>query len=426
MTAAAKPASVPYFTKHDPRFPVRYHEFTERPLSDSCWSVQTGPDGRIYIACCVEHTGGQTVTVVRYDAAGDRLEYLFDMDEVTGDLRDSGRATQCKIHYSFAPDAERGLLYAATHLSGPPKGEHGYNPWAAWHDPVRAFRGAYLSVYDTRRERIADTALMIPKEGCRCLCFDPRRRRLYALTYPRDHFVWWDLQRRELHDLGRIGSVNSQCIFSDARGRMYTTSDQGRFVRYDPEKERLEDLPLTIACGPFQSPWHGVIYDAAADPSDGAVYLVPWKDHPHLTRYWPEDGPFGRLENLGPLTCERLPHFPVSVNADHVGGLVFGRDGFLYYVKSSFRWKDPHANRVDYAGAVAVLCRFDPLAKTHEELCTLALGAGEHRYISRGACDADGHFIFGKIMARPAGVYRVENRDTKIVRANPTCLRLWG
>ena len=99
-----------------------YREFSGRPLSDSCWSVQTGPDGRVYIACCTEHTGGETGTVVRWDEDSGSLEYLFDLDEVTGDLRDSGRATQCKIHYSFIPDRERGLLHAATHLSGPPGG----------------------------------------------------------------------------------------------------------------------------------------------------------------------------------------------------------------------------------------------------------------------------------------------------------------
>ena len=77
-------------------FSFKYYQFDERLLSDSCWSIQTGPDGRIYIACCVEHTGGQTVTVVRYNATEDKLDYLFDMDEVTGDLRDSGRATSVK------------------------------------------------------------------------------------------------------------------------------------------------------------------------------------------------------------------------------------------------------------------------------------------------------------------------------------------
>jgi len=147
----------------------RYLEFSQRPLSDACWSVQTGPDGRVYIASCTEHTGGESATVVRYNEATDALEYLFDLDEVTGDLRDSGRATQCKIHYSFVPDVATEQIHAATHLSGPPIGEKHYNPWASWNDPRRAFRGAYLVSYDNRSEGVTESRLMIPKEGCRCL-----------------------------------------------------------------------------------------------------------------------------------------------------------------------------------------------------------------------------------------------------------------
>ncbi len=204
-----------------------YHEFSERPLSDSCWSTSTGPDGRIYIACCVEHTGGGTATIVRPSPDG-TPEYLFDMDEVTGDRRDSGRATQCKVHYSFVPDPEQNLLWCATHLSGPPIGEKRYNPWASWHDPVRAFRGASLVAWDVKRDRVAHSALIIPKEGCRCLAFNAQRRVMYVLTYPRDHLVRYDLARGELTDLGRLGSVNEQCLFLDRRGRVHTVADRGR------------------------------------------------------------------------------------------------------------------------------------------------------------------------------------------------------
>lgn len=86
---------------------VTYHGFAERPLSDPCSSTSTGPDGRVCIACCIGHTGGGTA------------EYLFGLDKVTGDLRDSECATQCKIHNSFVPDPERNFMRCAVHLSGP-------------------------------------------------------------------------------------------------------------------------------------------------------------------------------------------------------------------------------------------------------------------------------------------------------------------
>jgi len=412
-----------------PSFRPSYHEFSERPLSDSCWSIQTGPDGRVYVACCVEHTGGQTVTVVRYNEETDSPEYLFDMDEVTGDRRDSGRATQCKIHYSFVPDPENDILYAATHLSGPPKGETSYNPWADWHDPVRAFRGSYLAAYDTRRDCVRDAVLMIPREGCRCLCIDVDRQRLYAVTYPRDHFVIYDLRRRELIDKGRLGSVNSQCLFIDRRGRVHTVIDTGQMIRYDPESDRLSALPLFYGHEPCQTPWHGVIYDAVADPAEQAVYFVPWKSRPHLMRFWPEDGPDGRLEDLGTITQASDPYAPISVNLNHVGGLVFGNDGFLYFVKGA--WQAPPGKRVTRSDLPiddtrAVLSRIDPVSLVQEDLCTLALGAGMHHYVSRAARDPDGNFYFGKIHAKPAGFYRVQVDSDKAVRPNRDWLRYWG
>jgi len=101
-------------------YQASWYPFKEHPDSDSCWSLSVGPDGRIYAASCCERMPGQTVKVVRYDEKTDFLEYLFDMDKMVDDPRDSGRATHCKIHYSFAPSLSDGVLYMATHLSGPP------------------------------------------------------------------------------------------------------------------------------------------------------------------------------------------------------------------------------------------------------------------------------------------------------------------
>jgi hypothetical protein len=308
-------------------YDARFYEFTERPYADSCWSLSAGPDGRIYAASCIEHHGGESVTVVRYDEENDRLEYLFDVDEVTGDLRDSGRATQCKIHYSFAPSPATGLMYCATHLSGAPKGEKSYCAWGAWHDPRRAFRGSMLVAWDTVKDEVAWWQLMIPQEGCRCLALDEERGLLYAVTYPRDHFVVFDLRTRALTDIGRVSSVNTQCIFLDAKKRAYLTDDEGRLVRFDPDRMRLETLPHRFPHGPHQTGWHGVLYDAIADEKRGSIYLVPWMPRPRLACYWPDEGQAGRLEDLGELTQPIDLSVAVSMSLDHVGGLVFGHVG---------------------------------------------------------------------------------------------------
>ena len=189
-------------------FKAHWHQFTSHPNSDSCWSLSAGPDGRIYAAACSEHLPGERVILVRYDDERDSLEYLLEMDKAVDDPRESGRATQCKIHYSFAPSPSEGILYMATHLSGPPIDQPIYSPWLSWHDSGRCFRGSALLAFDTKKDEVLWWDTLFPKEGCRCLYLDEEQGLLYALSYPRDHLFVYDLEKRRARDLGRIGSVN--------------------------------------------------------------------------------------------------------------------------------------------------------------------------------------------------------------------------
>ena len=284
-------------------YPVTWYPFAEHPEADSFWSLSAGPDGRIYVASCAESAPGGIVKLARYDRSTDALAYLFDLDKAVDDPRDSGRATQCKIHYSFAPSLADGILYMATHLSGPPIDQPAYSPWSSWHDPERCFRGSALLALDTRTDSVLWWDTLIPKEGCRCLLLDPERGLLYALGYPRDHMIRYDIARREPSDLGRIGSINSQVLFSDCRHRVWTTDDYGHLVRYDPAKGRIERSPYALPHNPqYQTGWHSVLYDAVAAPGGEWVYAVTWNGSPYMMRIAPDEGEWGRVESLGPVT----------------------------------------------------------------------------------------------------------------------------
>lgn len=404
-----------------------YYPFKEHPKSDSCWSLSVGPDGRIYIAACCEGEPGGIVKVVRYNEKTDSLDYLFDADKAANDPFDSGRATQCKIHYSFAPSMHDGIMYMATHLSGPPIDLKGYSPWYFWHDPKRCFTGAALMAFDTQTDEIRWHDTLIPKEGCRCLLHDEERGLLYALSYPRDHFFIYDLKTRQRRDVGRIGSVNAQVLFLDKKHRVWTTSDYGRLVRYDPDKDRLEWSPYVLPHNPnFQTGWHSVFYDAIQAPDGDSIFAGTWIAQPYLMRIWPNEGEWGRMEDLGPATQDRDPTLSKDTFVDHCGGLTIGGDNQVYYVAS--RWRDPVYNPMPGSEQEmqGVVWRINPETNQREEVTVLKSPEKFSQYVSRGAVDRNGDLFFGHVGSRPSGMFRIA---MPAHRKRPNAhlpIRMWG
>ena len=408
-------------------YKVKWYQFTEHPDSDSCWSLSVGPDGRIYAASCCEKTPGGFVKVVRYNEETDALDYLFDVDEAVDDPRDSGRATQCKIHYSFVPSLSDGILYMATHLSGPPLDQPAYSPWRSWHNEERCFRGSALLALDVKTDEILWWDTLIPKEGCRCLLHDEERGLLYALSYPRDHFYIYDIKKRQRRDVGRIGSVNAQALFIDSKHRIWTTSDYGRLIRYDPEKDRLETSPYILPHNPeFQTGWHSVFYDAVASPDGSCIYAVTWIAHPRLMRIWPEEGEWGRVEDLGPVTQDSDPTIPYDTERDHCGGLTFAADGQLYYVTS--RWKDPVYGRMseEHKEQEGVVWRMDPETLERTEVALLERPDAFAQYVSRAAVDHNGDLFFGHVGPNPVGLFKVEMPKERKKENAHLPIRMWG
>ncbi|MBN1348441.1 hypothetical protein JXJ21_03465 [candidate division KSB1 bacterium] len=416
---------------------TRFFPFDQVPISDSCWSLSTGPDGRIYAAACIERLGGGSAYITRYNEDTDSLDYMVEVATAVGDPPDSGRATQCKIHYCFAPSVADGILYASTHLSGPALGDYIYNPWGDWGDERKAFRGSHLLAFDTRTDEVLWHDLLLPHEGARCLAFDEQRQLFYAISYPRDHFFIYDLKTRQHRDLGRLGSVNAQAIFLDRRGRAFTSNQHGQLVRFDPDTQELREIPVYLPHEPYQSAFHTVIYDAVAAPAGTCIYGVTWRAHPHLFRYLPEEGEFGRIEDLGAATQPRDTSVPFDTFLDHAGGVVFGADGMLYY--GSSRWaKDPGKHFKDFADdlsykavdtnyfdATGIIVQLNPETLERKEFAELKRPGMTAQYVSRGARDKNGDLFFGHVgMICPSGIFRLPMDESKTKAAFQ--VRYWG
>ena len=384
--------------------------FSELPVHDTCWSLVTGANGRVYFAACGEITGGLGAYVIEHNPDTGRHEVLVDVAEVAGQPTDSGRATQSKIHYSLVPCSD-GTLYAATHCSGPPLGHPIWRPWNAWDDPVHGFPGSHLIHIDPASGSARSLGTLTPNEGCRAMALAERRGLLYGITYPRDHFFVYDLSDGVVRDLGRVGDINPQAIWTDPDENAYTTDDNGWLVRYCVSTGRLEQLPLRLPHASFREGWHTLPYDVVSAPDGASVYGSMWSFDGRLFRHV-FDSKGGTIEDLGKVLGQE--EADAKWDADHVGGMVFGPDGMLYLAARTTR-EDRHG---------MFLVRVSPETLDREVLDPIDDGEWHSQYISRADRDADGRLYLADVSNRPPRMYIVELDDAGA--GAPRRLRTWG
>ena len=383
--------------------------FDQLPVHDTCWSLMAGVDGRIYAGVCGEMTGGLSAYIAAYDPARQRTDYLVEMATALGIPPDNGQATHSKVHYSLLQDGD-GTLYAATHCTGAPLGDTLWRPWNCWNHPQKQFSGSGLVCFNPDGG-INYHQLLLHKEGSRCLALARQHRLIYGISYPRNHFFVFDLGTRQTHDIGRIGNINPQCIFTDQDENAYTADDYGHILQFDPTTSRLFDTGEQIPHASFRDGYHNTFYDVCPEPSGQGVWGVTWTWGARLVRF---DFATRKLQDFGKAVGEESPDWSHIIH-EHVGGMTFGADAKLYFVANL---------PADDGASRPHLVQFDPATARREILAPLQIDGAWVDHIARGALGSDRKLYFAE-----AG-----NTPTKLVRADlghadlplPAIRRTWG
>ncbi|HOL67236.1 MAG TPA: hypothetical protein PKX93_07260, partial [bacterium] len=373
---------------------VEYLPIEGLPQHDSVWGLCTGPDGNIYLADCGEITGGLSVFLLRYKPAERRLEYLLDVGPALGQPPDNGLATQSKIHYCLISGSD-GLLYCATHASGPPRGDPIWRPWNCWDDPARWFPGSYLFTYNPATGELTNFGIGPVKEGTRAMALDEKRQLLYGITWPRNHLYLFHLDTRRYLDLGRIGDVNPQAIFLDREGNAWTTDDYGYFLKCDGRTHEITRLLTRCPYEPYRIGWHNVPYDVIPAPDWSCFYGTDWGYESHLWRFDPYAGPEGKIEDLGRAFGPANFKTDLYLERWQVRGLVFGMDGRLYFTMR-LGWEEPEE---------IWLLRLDVRTGQRERVCPLIFGDHRPPAIASATPDFYGNLYFAEAGAAPSGLY---------------------
>jgi len=216
---------------------------------DTYNGISCASDGRIYYVLSSQEADVAAQMYV-YDPSARTAKHLGDLTEACGE-KGSRAIAQGKSHVSFVEDS--GRLYFATHLGfysiidgmeKPGIPPAGMNPYP----------GGHFLAYDIQSGKFESLAVAPRQEGIITFTMDPRRGRLYGLTWPTGRFLRYDLKSRDLKDLGPVSeegengkgatfrTICRSMTVNPDDGSVYFSTSDGIIHRYVPDRDTIESV----------------------------------------------------------------------------------------------------------------------------------------------------------------------------------------
>lgn len=206
-------------------------------------------DGKIYYVLSSEkHDVGALMCSL--DPATGQVKRLGDLTEACGE-KGLNAISQGKSHVNFV-EAD-GKLYFATHI-GFYSIIDGMEKMGVPPPGFKPYPGGHLLAYELASGRFEDLAVAPHREGVITMNMDPRRGRIYGLTWPTGYFFRYDLAKKEMKDLGPFfekgengtgASYRTICrslAVDPEDGSVYFSTGDGRIHRYRYASDAVETV----------------------------------------------------------------------------------------------------------------------------------------------------------------------------------------
>jgi hypothetical protein len=328
---------------------ARLHPSGFERADSNFYSLTIASDGCVYFTLS-SHNIDTHARAYRYDPATDEMRLAMDLGEAAGE---TGLKTipQGKSHSPYFELG--GKLYLSTHFGFFASTEEREHP-APVPAGYKPYPGGHILSYDLATGKSENLGKAPPEEGIITLNLDARRGRLFGLTWPKGFFLVFDIEKREMRNLGQVclgGEVGRgdqyRCLVRsfavDPRdGMVYFTTADGAIQRYNPEKAAVEPYTALHMKRDIFGQW---------DPTRPGHQGYNWRDilwheesqafygvHPrsgYLFLFEPHAGRLELIERISAEEIRRVGHYEPF----HYGYLTLklGPDRkTLYYLTSTY------------------------------------------------------------------------------------------
>ncbi len=345
---------------------VDYRFFPGLAAMDGNWAaLKAASDGKVYVGLACHGCDGH---LVFYDSKTDRIIDVGGLTKLAGE-DGLGAGPQSKIHAKFGEGTD-GRIFFATH-----------GGW--WFDYARfatpeGYPGSHYMTYDPKTGVTADFGIGPRFEGMNTGAYDPHFNRIYGLTHPRGHFVYYDVATGAKVDKGRVNNWDSICrtLGIDDEGNVYGSFGAGQIFKYDPRTDSLQELSARLPIrgkgislgrdyGKSETAWRVVVWDQATKKFYGVEESAS-----ALFSFDPAAPPEAQVKRLGQM-C--IPAFASRRDVPYATlSLTIGPDRKLYYAAAGAEF--------DYGGSAGVaashLMTYDLRTGTVEDLGEMRLPDG--------------------------------------------------
>ncbi len=319
---------------------VDFRYFPGLATMDGNWAaLKAASDGKVYVGLACHGCDGH---LVYYDSGKDRMVDVGDLTTLAGE---SGLrlGPQSKIHAKFG-EGKDGRIYFATH-----------GGW--WFDYARfatpeGYPGSHYMAYDPKTGKVQDFGIGPRFEGMNTGAYDPKFNRIYGLTHPRGHFVYYDVATGAKVDKGRINNWDSICrtLGIDDQGNVYGSFGAGRIFQYDPRTDTIREpeaklpirekgLSLGRDYGKSETAWRVVVWD-----SETRKFYGVEESASTLFSFDPAAPSGNQVKSLGQVS---IPEFAARRDVPYATlSLTVGADRKLYYAAAGAEF--------DYGGSAGV------------------------------------------------------------------------
>jgi hypothetical protein len=288
---------------------------------DSYNGISAASDGKIYYVLSSQDidVGAQ---IYSFDPATERIRHLGDLTEICGE-KGLKAIPQNKSHVSFWE--ANGKLYFASHI-GYYTIKNGMETMGVPPPGYKPYPGGHFLSYDLATGKFENLAIAPRGEGIITMTMDPARGRLYGLTWPTGYFIYYDLRKKELKDLGLYSALGESVRGPDYRtlcrsmvveprdGAVYFSTAEGFIFRYRYDQDAVEK----VQGEDLRKDYFGVY-----DPTSSGTMAYNWRQ---VVWYAPENVIYGVHGNSGYLfrVDPRIPRVEVL---DRITSLPSQRSG---------------------------------------------------------------------------------------------------